>query len=360
MSLFRANAGASGAPPARTSRPVMGWILAVLALAVIGALGYMVLEGWSFFDSIYMAVTTMTTVGFREVHDLDWPGRVWTMVMALSSIGVIFGTVGVVAENVITDVASGRRKAKRMGRIIDQLHGHYVVCGFGRVGSMVAQELVWDGNKVVVIDIREDSVQRAEDAGYLVVHGAAATDEVLRQAGVERAKGLVSAIDSDAENVYVTLTARSMNPDLFIVGRAGAENVISKLIQAGADRAVSPYTMAGRRIVNLALKPGVVEYIDEALDRGGLAFSMEEVVADPGGPLAEATVGDLRGRGILTLAVLHAPGEFEPNPPDDRVVATGEHLIVSGSTEVLDSLARSAHPGSRSWPPGIAEPPAPE
>ncbi len=352
MSLLRSSAGT------RTSRPVIGWILGVLALAVIGAVGYVVIEGWNFLDGIYMAVTTMTTVGFREVHELDWPGRVWTMVMALSSIGVIFGTVGVVAENVITDVASGRRKAKRMSRMIEALHGHYVVCGFGRVGSMVAQELVGDGQDVVVIDIREDSLQRAEDAGYLVVHGDGATDEVLRQAGVERARGLVSAIDSDAENVYVTLTARSMNPGLFIVGRAGAENVISKLIQAGADRAVSPYTMAGRRIVNLALKPGVVEFIDAALNRGGMAFGMEEVVAAPGGPLAEVTIGELRGRGILTLAVLHAPGAFEANPPDHRVVAAGEHLIVSGSTEVLDTLARSALTGSRSWQPGVAQPPA--
>ncbi len=351
--------GTDGRPAggSTTSRPVIRWVLAMVALAVIGAVGYMVIEGWSFFDGLYMAVTTMTTVGFREVHELDWPGRIWTMLMALSAIGVIFGTVRVVAENVITDVASGRRKAKRMSRVIDQLRGHFVVCGFGRVGSMVARELVEDNQKVVVIDIREDSLQRAEDAGYLVVHGDGATDEVLRRAGVERAKGLVSAIDSDAENVYVTLTARSMNPDLFIVGRAGAENVISKLIQAGADRAVSPYTMAGRRIVNLALKPGVVEFIDAALARGGMAFSMEEVVADADGPLAEVTVGELRGRGILTLAVLHAPGAFEPNPPDERVVAAGEHLIVSGATAVLDTLARSALSGSRSWQSGVPDSP---
>lgn len=351
--------GGDRPPGARnTSRPVIGWVLGVLVLAVIGALGYVVIEGWTFFDGLYMAVTTMTTVGFREVHELDWPGRIWTMVMALSAIGVIFGTVGVVAENVITDVASGRRGAKRMSQKIDQLHGHFVVCGFGRVGSMVARELESDGQQVVVIDIREDSLQRAEDEGYLVVHGDGATDEVLRRAGVERAKGLVSAIDSDAENVYVTLTARSMNPGLFIVGRAGAENVISKLIQAGADRAVSPYTMAGRRIVNLAIKPGVVEFIDAALTRGGMAFGMEEVVAEAGGPLAEVTIGELRRRGILTLAVLHAPGDFEPNPPDERVVAAGEHLIVSGSTEVLDPLARSALSRSRSWQPGAAEPPS--
>ena len=302
---------------------MLGWILAVCGLALLGAFGYMVLEGWSFFDSLYMAVTTMTTVGFREVHELDLPGRIWTMLMALSAIGVIFGTVGVVAENVMADVASGRRKAKRMKRSIDQLNGHFVVCGYGRVGAMVARELVEDGNKVVVIDVKEDSLQRAENDGYLVIHGDGATEEVLRAAGVERAKGLVSAIDSDAQNVYVTLTARSLNPGLFIVGRAGAENVISKLIQAGADRAVSPYTMAGRRIVNLALRPGVIEFIDAALTPGGMAFTMEEVEALADGPLAGQTIGQLRQRGILTLAMLHAPGDYEPNPPDERVVSAG-------------------------------------
>ena len=313
----------------------------------------MLIEGWNFLDSLYMAVTTMTTVGFREVHELSLPGRIWTMAMALSAIGVIFGTVGVVAENVMADVASGRRKAKRMKRRIDKLNGHFVVCGYGRVGAMVARELVEDGNLVVVIDVKEDSLQRAEDAGYLVVHGDGATEEVLRAAGVERAKGLVSAIDSDAQNVYVTLTARSLNPGLYIVGRAGADNVISKLIQAGADRAVSPYTMAGRRMVNLALRPGVIEFIDAALTPGGMAFTMEEVEAQADGLLAGRTIGQLRQHGILTLAVLHAPGDYEPNPPDERLVAAGEHLIVSGASAVLDSLARTSFSGSGSWQPDV-------
>ena len=328
-------------------------MLAVCGLALLGAFGYMLIEGWNFLDSLYMAVTTMTTVGFREVHELSLPGRIWTMAMALSAIGVIFGTVGVVAENVMADVASGRRKAKRMKRRIDKLNGHFVVCGYGRVGAMVARELVEDGNLVVVIDVKEDSLQRAEDAGYLVVHGDGATEEVLRAAGVERAKGLVSAIDSDAQNVYVTLTARSLNPGLYIVGRAGADNVISKLIQAGADRAVSPYTMAGRRMVNLALRPGVIEFIDAALTPGGMAFTMEEVEAQADGLLAGRTIGQLRQHGILTLAVLHAPGDYEPNPPDERLVAAGEHLIVSGASAVLDSLARTSFSGSGSWQPDV-------
>ncbi|MGB7962568.1 MAG: NAD-binding protein [Propionicimonas sp.] len=337
--------------PATTSRSLVGWILAVIGLAIVGALGYVIIEGWSFPDGLYMAVTTMTTVGFREIHELRWPGRIWTMLMALSAIGVIFGTVGVVAENIIADVASGNRRVKRMNRIIDQMRGHFVVCGYGRVGSMVARELLEDGNRVVVIDVREESLQRAEADGHLVIHGDGSSDEVLRQAGVERAKGLVSAIDSDAHNVYVTLTARSLNPGLFIVARAGDQSVIPKLIQAGADRAVSPYTMAGRRIVNLTLRPNVIEFIDEALTRSSLAFSMEEVAAEAGGILVGRTIGELRAQGIMTLAVLHAPGDYEPNPPDDRQVAAGEHLIVSGAADILDGLARHTPERTDSWQP---------
>jgi len=207
-----------------------------------------------------------------------------------------------------------------MARTIGKLSGHFVVCGYGRVGSMVARELVEDGHDVVVIDVREDSLRRAEQDGYLVVHGDGATDEVLLRAGVERAKGLVSAIDSDAHNVYVTLTARSLNHRLFIVARAGTANVIDKLLQAGANRAVSPYTMAGRRMINLALRPGVVEFMDAALTKGDMTFGMEEVIADDGSTLAGSTIGELRRRGIFTLAMLHAPGVYEPNPPDDRTV----------------------------------------
>lgn len=329
-------------------RPVLGWVLAVLALALVGSFGYMILEGWSFFDALYMAVTTMTTVGFREVHELDWAGRLWTMLMALSAIGVIFGTVGVVAENVMADVASGRRRAKRMDRTISKLSGHYVVCGYGRVGSMVARELVEDGNQVVVIDVGEDSLRRAEADDYLVVHGDGASEAVLRQAGVERAKGLVSAIDSDAHNVYVTLSARALNPELFIVARAGAENVISKLLQAGADRAVSPYVMAGRRIVNLALRPAVVEFIDAALTRQSLAFGMEEVLATPGGQLVGKTIGELRAEGVLTMAILREGGSYEATPPDEQVVEAGELLIVSGASEALDRLGQIAPVGRNS------------
>lgn len=228
-----------------------------------------------------------------------------------------------------------------MARTIDALQHHFIVCGYGRVGSKVARDLIDDGQQVVVIDVRPDSLERARADGYLIVAGDGTSDDVLRLAGVERSRGLVSCIDSDANNVYVTLSARSLNPHLFIVGRAGSEGVDAKLLQAGADRAVSPYTMAGRRIAELALRPRVVDFIDAALSRGDLSFTMEEVEVSAEGPLAAQTVGTLRTRGIFTLAIMRAAGDYEPNPADDRTLRAGEHLIVSGSAQALQDLGQA-------------------
>jgi len=325
-----------------TQRHLQLWIAAVVLVAAVGTVGYIVLEGWDAGDALYMAVITLTTVGFREVRDLDAIGRVWTMILSVAAVVIIFGTVGVVAEGVLAEVASGRREARRMERAVAELRDHFIVCGYGRVGSMVARELVHGGQRVVVVDIRPQSLETAVADGHLVVAGDGTSDAVLRQAGVERARGLVSAIDSDANNVYVTLSARALNPSLFIVGRAGAEGADKKVLQAGADRVVSPYTMAGRRIAELALRPRVIEFIDAALSHGELAFSMEELEVGAGGPLDGRTIGALRSEGIFTLALVRGPGDYEPNPTDDRVLVAGENLIVSGSAEPLRRLRERA------------------
>src|SRR5664279_4832445 len=180
------------------------WIVSVALISLVGALGYMILQGWNLLDALYMAVITLTTTGFREVHPLTPAGQVWTMFLSVVAIGIIFGTVGIVAEQTVGEVWTGRRGQRLMQRLVDSLSGHFIICGYGRVGSLVARDLTAGGLDVVVLDIGEDSLARAEADGYPVIHGDGTSDAVLLRAGIKKARGLVSCIDSDASNVYVT------------------------------------------------------------------------------------------------------------------------------------------------------------
>ncbi len=319
------------------------WIAVVVSVAVLGSLGYVLLFRWSLSDAIYMTVITLTTVGFREVHELvGFPERLWTMMLAVAGVAIIFGSIGIVAETIISEAASGRREAKRMQEAVEALSDHYIVCGYGRVGSTVIQELVHTGHRFVVIDVTAPSLERAVADGHLVVMGDATDDETLLRAGIKRARGLVTTVDSDANNVYVTLSARTLNPLLFIVARASAAGAAAKMAQAGANRIVSPYTMAGRRIAELAIRPRVADFIDAALSHGNLSFSLEEVEVTAESPLLGVTVGQLRAKGVITLAILQPDGDYEANPPESRELREGENLIASGSTEDLAALRARA------------------
>jgi len=328
--------------PSRILRWVLIWIGVVLGIAGVGAAGYVVLFGWSPSDAIYMTLITLTTEGYKEVRDLDDAGRTWTVLVALAGVGIIFGTVGFVAETFVAEALSGRRQRRRMADTVAGLKDHFILCGYGRVGSTVARELEHAGVPVVVIDSFAGSTELAAREGHLIVAGDATRDDVLLEAGVNRAKALITTVDTDATNVYVTLSARSLNPKLFIVARANEEGSEAKLRQAGADRAVSPYTRAGRQIAELATRPRVADFIDFALSHGQLAFSIEELEVAAGGPLAGQTVSDLTGGGIHVMAIVtHGPGQFQTNPPMDRKLEPGDQLIVSGTAEVLRGLRES-------------------
>jgi voltage-gated potassium channel len=319
-------------------------ILAAILLAIVaaGTLGYVALEDWSPGDALYMTVITLTTVGFREVGELDGAGRVWTMLLALSAVGVIFGTVGIAAEIVVEEVTSGRREEKRMRDRIAALGGHFVLCGYGRVGATVARELQHAGEAIVVVDVVQGSLERARADGYLVVLGDATTDAVLREAGVDRARGLITALDTDAHNVYVILSARELNPDLVIVGRANAVEAEEKLRRAGADRIVSPYAMAGHRLVEQAVRPAVVDYLDAALSHREPALGLDSLPVAPGGGLDGRSVGELRAEGVVVLAIARGDGEhaphYEASPADERRFVAGESVIASGSAAALARL----------------------
>jgi voltage-gated potassium channel len=318
------------------------WLAVVAAVVVIGTAGFVILQRWPFGDAVYMTVITLTTVGFREVRELDGAGRAWTMILSVAGVAIIFGSVGIVAESVLGEVASGRQERRRMEERIAGLRGHYVICGYGRVGATVARELVHGGRRVVVIDVNPESLAEAIRDGHDVVEGDATSDATLRRAGIDRAGGLITTIDSDANNVYVTLSARSLNPGLFIVARANLEGSEAKLLQAGANRVVSPYTRAGRQIAELAIRPRVADFIDLALSHGQLAFSIEEVEVAGGGPLEGQTIGALRDDGIFALAIVRGESDYVPNPPTDRALQAGDSLIASGTSEVLRQLRERA------------------
>jgi voltage-gated potassium channel len=329
-----------GIQPAVTASHVRLWLIAVVSVVLVGTAGYALLLRWSVSDALYMTVITLTTVGFREVGELGELGRGWTMLLALAGVALLFGFVGIVGETLVTEATSGRREARRMQQAVSELRDHFVLCGYGRVGTTVARQLRAAGQRVVVIDVRGDSLERARREGHFVVEGDATEDATLREAGIERARGLITTIDSDALNVYVILSARTLNPKMLICGRASTTSAEGKLTQAGADRVVSPYTMAGLRLSQLALRPHVVEFLEAAMEQGERAFSIEELDVTPGGPLEARTVRELREQGIFVLAMAHAEGGYEPHPPDQRRLEADETVIVSGSVESLGRLRR--------------------
>lgn len=333
---------------ARADRPpssgghVRLWLAAVVAATAMGTAGYLLGLGWSFWDSLYMTVISLTTVGFREVRELDTAGRIWTMVVTVAGVAIIFGGVGIMAESLFNAASTGERDRRRMRDAIGALRGHFVVCGYGRVGSTVARHLAQSGQAIVVIDVNNASLVAAWNDGHIVVEGDATADATLRAAGLERARGLVSVMDSDVGNVYVTLSARNLNPNLVIVARASAEETESKLIQAGADRVVSPYTRAGRHMAELAIRPQVADFLDAALSHGELAFGIEELLVAEGGPLVGTSVGELQKDGIHVLAIVRGDRQFEANPPSERRLAAHDSLILSGAQEPLQRLHERA------------------
>lgn len=306
-------------------------VLAVLA----GTILYIVVEGWSLSDALYMTVITLTTVGYKEVRELDDTGRLLTMALAGMGVVLLFGGVGIMAEVVLAEIWGGRRERRRMQDRIAGLEGHHIVCGYGRVGSTVAEELRSGGRDVVVVDNQSESLERARLDGHLVVEGDATDEATMAIAGIARAAGLIASVDSDAANVYLTLSARGLNPDIHIVARANAPAAEARLAQAGADRVVSPYTMAGRRIAALATRPALTDFLDTALSASERTFSIEQYRVTADGPLVGASVGELDAEGVLTLAILTTTGEYEAHPPAERELRAGEELIVSGAYDAL-------------------------
>src|SRR5215213_7595403 len=296
-------------------RRVQGAILALVIIATVGVLGYMVLEGWSFTDALYMTVITLTTVGYREVRTLDNTGQLWTMLLLVTGVGTLFYAAVSSVELVVEGTIRGYFGRRRMEAAIGKLSGHQILCGYGRVGRQVAAEFASDGVPFVIIEQDPETVEECVEEGYLVLLGEASDDEVLEEAGARRARGLVATVDSDADNVFVVLSARKLNPKLHIVARASSDESAAKLKMAGADRTLSPYAVGGRRLASLATQPLIVDFLDIVTrGEGGIEFRLEEFGMPKESPLANHSIGELKigdKTGAMILAILSKEGRFD-------------------------------------------------
>ncbi len=313
----------------------------VIAVGIIGTIGYLSF-GMNFTDAVYQTVTTVTTVGFRELQDFTPLEQWFTIALIITGASTVLYTftltVQMVVEGELRDFV-GRRM---MDREINKMSGHTIVCGWGRVGRAVADDLAEAGHSVVVVDI---DTERVTDVPYPTVVGDATLDSTLRAAGIDRARALIAALEGDAENLFVTLSARAIVPDLFIVARARQDESVPKLANAGADRVVNPQELGAARMASFVARPNVAEFVDVVMHERSLEFRMQEFDVPDGSPLAGQTLreADLRKRaGVLILALRRVDGTFSTNPDPDIVLEPHQVLIAVGTDTDFDRLDRIA------------------
>ena len=320
-------------------------LLLLLAVIAAGTLGYMVIEGWSLLDALYMTVTTVATVGFREVHPLSRQGQIFTLGLILIGVSTALYTFSALAAVVLEGGLKQYVGRWRGMRMINNLSDHYVICGYGRIGAIVASEFKRQNTPFVVIDRDAGKVAEANQRGHLAMEGDASREETLKQLAMDRARGLVAAVGTDAENVYAVLTARVMKPDLFIIARAEGEESISKLKKAGADRVISPYRIGAVQIAQTALRPAVVDFVEIATSSDNLELSIEEIHIDKDSKLAGRPLSEVIKRdkmNVVVVGIQHAHGRMEFNPVANTMLHGGDHLIVLGSSQTLKQLEDAA------------------
>jgi voltage-gated potassium channel len=302
------------------------------ALIVIGTAGYMAIEQWSFLDALFMTVTTITTVGYREVHPLDTQGRIFTIGLVLFGVGTAFYLLTTFVALVIEGDLGAAFGLTRMKSRIEHLSGHYILCGYGRVGEEIVREFVERGLPFVVIEQNADAVERCMLAGHLLIQGDAADDDVLIEAGIGRAKTLLAASDSDSGNTYITLTAKALNPDIFVVARAGKRESEPRVRRAGADRVISPYTLSGRRMALSAIQPGIVDFIDTLAVGNNRDQILAEIdVTADSGLLGLYIRQFLEHVDVAVLGLRQHGGALIVGPRDDIRLEEGDRLMVLGT-----------------------------
>ncbi len=322
---------------------VLGMFVAII---LVGTTGYIMLEGWPWTDALYMTLITISTVGFGEIRPLSEQGRMFTAALIVMGVGGAAYTFSTVADYLIAGELRGVLRRQRMQKRIRQMQGHYIVCGFGRMGRQVAGELMRNESvDVVVVERNPELLEAIERLGAIPVHGDAAADGVLEQAGIERAAGLCVCLPHDADNVFTVLSARTLNRTMTIIARANSEESERKLRIAGATHVINPYAISGRRMARQLIHPSVMEFMDVVMHQGQVEFRIEEIQVKAGSSLDGKTLEECNVRrrtGVNVLAVRRPTGEILTNLAGDFLLRPGDVLIGLGTPKQLEALSRLA------------------
>jgi voltage-gated potassium channel len=321
--------------------------IGVSAVLITGTCGYMLIEGWPFMDAFYMTVITLATVGYGETRPLGQAGRLFTIILIFSGVGTFFYVAGLAMQFMVEGRIRQIMGRRRLDRSIAKRKGHTIVCGYGRIGRVLCRHLAADGLETVVIDRSETAIRALDEDGLLYVNGEATDEANLVKAGIERAAGLVAALGTDTDNVFLVLSARQMRPDLYIMARANANTSLSKLTAAGANKVISPYDIAAKRMAESILRPTVTDFIELTMGGSGKEIRMEEIPISAESRLASATLAGSRIRqelNLIVVAIKKHDGKMLFNPSFDATLEPGETVIVVGEWENLDKLEEILNP----------------
>jgi voltage-gated potassium channel len=315
------------------------------AVLATGVAGYVVIEGWSLWDAVYMTVITVTTVGYREVHPMSRLGEAFTAALLMVGVATFLYTFTLLMARVVEGGLQQSWIRRRQSRMLDELAGHFIVCGFGRMGQIIAREFARERTPFVLIERDPERLREAIDAGYMAVEADASSEAVLKRIRIDRARGFIAAVSTDAENVFAVLTARLLRPDLYIISRAETEDAKAKLVKAGADRVISPYHIGGVHLAQTALRPAVVDFVQIATSSENLELAMEQIRVDEQSALAGQTLlqANLRQKyGVIVVGIKRADGRMEFNPASDAVMRGGDDIVVLGRPANLHELEATA------------------
>ena len=318
--------------------------LILFTVFIVGTTGFHFIEGWSFIDSFYTTITTLTTVGYGDFTPRTAEGKIFTVFIIIFGVGTMLYSLVLMAETFIEARLRRLLGRGKLEKIIEKMNNHYIICGGGRIGFLICRELITGKMPCVVIDNNPEVIQRAQDEGFVCFKGDATQDKILIEAGIKRAKGIVCVLPSDAENLYVILTAKELNQQVYIISRSEEEESEHRLLRAGADRVMSPYTLGGMRMAMAILRPAMLDFIEITTRQQSLELRMEEISVCKGSPIISLSLEDsgIRQRyGLIIVAVKKDSGKMIFNPLANYIIAEGDMLIAMGEDENVKQFAEA-------------------